>query len=83
MKRLWIVPCILFGFACSGDDSELTYYKDVKPIIDDKCNRCHFEGGIGPVALTNYEQVTEVAGLIRTNVESGAMPPWQPAWETG
>src|SRR5689334_16479644 len=49
------------GKAASGQPSDtsnaLTYYKDVKPIIDEKCTACHVDGGIAPVPFTEYEAV--------------------------
>ena len=54
------------------DDDEptraLTYYADTKPIIDAKCTPCHVEGGIGPMPLTSYKEITPFLPLIKVDV---------------
>lgn len=54
------------------------YYRDVKPIIDAKCNQCHAEGGIGPFRLETYADVSGLKELIKDEVSSKRMPPWPP-----
>src|SRR5439155_10241228 len=35
--------------------SGLTYYRDVKPILETRCVSCHHDEGIAPFALTDYK----------------------------
>ncbi len=58
-------------------DERLTYYADVKPIIDAKCTQCHIDGGIGPLPLTTFEEVKLVKDLVALDVAEGKMPPWR------
>src|SRR5262245_23258119 len=53
-----------------------TYYRDVKPILDQKCVRCHVAGGIGPFPLTTYAEVSAVRDAMRLAVFTRHMPPW-------
>ena len=53
-----------------------TYYRDVKPLVDAKCSNCHVEGGIGPFALTTYEEVRAARGAVEAAVVAKTMPPW-------
>jgi mono/diheme cytochrome c family protein len=55
---------------------ELTYYQDVKPILDAHCVGCHTEGGLGPFPLDSYEAVSDVAEMIPEMIESRQMPPF-------
>ena len=55
----------------------LTYYRDAKPIFDEKCTGCHVDGGIGPFPLTSYEEVEPNVAIIQVDVEAGIMPPWR------
>lgn len=70
--------------ACGGDDggdgppTEVTYYQDLKPVIDAKCVGCHNPDGIAPFSLTTFDEVSEVAGVALLNVEQKKMPPWPP-----
>lgn len=53
-----------------------TYHRDIARIMQANCVECHHKGGVGPFALDSYEAVIEHAGMIRKQVERGAMPPW-------
>jgi hypothetical protein len=64
-------------------EEELTYYRDVKPILDEKCTQCHLEGGIGPYPFTAYDEVKPFASLIAYDVTRGIMPPWRASGELG
>ena len=61
----------------SRGSKSLTYYEDVKPIIDAKCTACHVDGGIGPLPLTSFEEVDLVKELVSLDVSQGKMPPWR------
>jgi Ca2+-binding EF-hand superfamily protein/mono/diheme cytochrome c family protein len=56
--------------------SNVTYHRDIARIMQANCVECHHSGGVGPFALDSYEAVIEHAGMIRKQVERGAMPPW-------
>ena len=58
-------------------DREITYTRDVAKIIQDNCQICHQLGQIGPMSLTNYEEVRVWAPLIRMRVLEREMPPYQ------
>lgn len=55
----------------------LTYYADAKPIIDQKCGLCHYDGGIGPIPFTNYDEIKPNLALIKNDIENDIMPPWR------
>ena len=54
-----------------------SYAKDIAPIIQAKCVACHQPGGIGPMALTNYQQIRGHAPMIREVLRKHRMPPFQ------
>ncbi|MBE2286100.1 MAG: redoxin family protein [Prosthecobacter sp.] len=54
----------------------VTYHRDIARIMQAHCVECHHSGGVGPFALDTYEAVIEHSGMIRKQVERGAMPPW-------
>src|ERR1700681_4039790 len=56
--------------------SEVTFTKDVAPILQRSCQRCHRPGSIGPMALLMYDDVRPWARSIRTQVSTREMPPW-------
>ncbi len=55
---------------------DVFYWEDVKPIVDAKCVACHTPGAIGPFPLTTYEEVFAVKELVKTEVASKTMPPF-------
>ena len=55
-----------------------TYYRDVYPIVQEKCVSCHVEGGIAAFALEDPVAVASMAGSIHASTASGEMPPWPP-----
>jgi hypothetical protein len=69
--------------ACGSDDTgtdadAVTYYRDVKPIVDAKCVGCHSPEGIAPFSLQTFDDVQSHGALLVAAVESGIMPPWPP-----
>jgi mono/diheme cytochrome c family protein/Ca2+-binding EF-hand superfamily protein len=62
--------------ALSAAGTSVTYHRDIARILQTHCVECHRPGGIGPFALDSLDQVLEHAGMIRKQVERGAMPPW-------
>lgn len=59
-----------------GEPAAVTYWADVKPILDARCGGCHTQGGVAPFALTTYDEVRPYGEGIAIAVESGQMPPW-------
>lgn len=67
----------------STNTGDLTWHKDARPIVEANCAGCHYEGGIGPFALTTYEETAPLAAVIQSAVASDVMPPWPPADNCG
>lgn len=65
--------------ADTGEPEPYTWYRDVQPIVAEKCGNCHVDGDIAPFALTTYEQTSELAPIVASSIMSGVMPPWSPA----
>ena len=53
-----------------------TFTKDVAPILEANCVRCHQAGEIAPMPLRTYEQTRPWAKSIRERVVKRTMPPW-------
>jgi hypothetical protein len=67
--------------ACTSDKStdstgeELTWTKDIQPIVEQHCVRCHQEGGQGTGDFTDYDTVKAMLPLMLSSIDSGRMPP--------
>ena len=60
----------------SREDS-LTFTKDIAPVLKETCVRCHWESGIGPWNMDNYETVKGWSAMIKEVILSKRMPPWK------
>ena len=54
----------------------LTYMKDIRPVIENRCQKCHREGGAGPFPLTTYDEVQRMAPAVSQVLKEFRMPPW-------
>lgn len=55
---------------------EISYRKDIVPLLANKCVTCHRLGGAGPWAMTDYTVIRGFAPMIREVVRTKRMPPW-------
>ena len=53
-----------------------TFYRDVLPILQQRCQSCHRAGEIGPMPLGSYAEVRPWAKAVREAVVTRKMPPW-------
>ena len=64
----------------AGAAREVTFTKDVAPILQRSCQNCHRPEGVAPMPLVSYEDVRPWARAIkqRTSIgpKAGVMPPW-------
>ena len=68
--------CSLGLNATSDAHQQISYVKDVAPILQDNCVTCHRPGGIGPWAMNSYAMVRGFAPMIREVLRTKRMPPW-------
>jgi hypothetical protein len=59
-----------------ADPNAPTFYKDVLPILQEKCQGCHRSGEPAPMSLVTYEQTRPWAQKIAAAVSMKMMPPW-------
>src|SRR5688572_31764484 len=62
---------------------QVTFTKDIAPILQRSCQQCHRPGSIAPMSLLTYQQARPYARamkqrtlLARSQYGRGAMPPW-------
>ncbi|HXP88531.1 MAG TPA: hypothetical protein VN841_27625 [Bryobacteraceae bacterium] len=70
---LWIA---LVCSAAAAAASPPTFYRDVLPILETRCQECHRPGQIAPMAFTTFKETRPWAAAIRKDVLSRRMPPW-------
>ena len=62
--------------APSARGGEVTFAKDVVPILQRSCQNCHRPGQIGPMSLLTYRDARPWARSIKQRVQTREMPPW-------
>ena len=59
---------------------EVTFSKDIAPILQRSCQTCHRPDGVAPMSLVTYEEVRPWARAIKQRTglgpRAGVMPPW-------
>lgn len=72
------VGCIFETLPAIKSNAEITYTRDIAPILNARCVSCHREGQAAPFSLTNYESAAKRARQLLRVTHSGIMPPWMP-----
>ena len=57
-------------------EREITYHRDVAPIMQRRCQSCHREGQVGPFELVTFDDVYFSANTIAEVIQERRMPPW-------
>ena len=57
---------------------DVTFTRDVAPILFNKCAECHRPDDIAPMSLLSYKEARPWARSIREKVINREMPPWSP-----
>ena len=62
------------------ESDQVTFSKDIAPILQRSCQQCHRPDGVAPMPLVTYEDVQPhaMAMMRRTGIRDrqGTMPPW-------
>lgn len=56
--------------------NKVTYMDHVAPILEQKCVKCHQQGGIAPWAMSDYKTVMGWSSMIKNVILTKRMPPW-------
>lgn len=69
--------CILDLTAAKKDEApKVTYHNRISRIIQQNCQECHRQGGVGPFTLDLIDDVLAHKGMIQKVIDKGTMPPW-------
>jgi len=69
---------IIVGAPVWSDAADLTFHKDIAPIVWHRCSPCHRPGEVGPFSLLTYDDVKGRAAQIAAVTARRIMPPWKP-----
>jgi mono/diheme cytochrome c family protein len=68
--------CLIGRRSALDEKADVTFARDVLPILQRKCQACHRPGQIGPFPLLTYEDAADHAATLREVVVQKRMPPW-------
>jgi hypothetical protein len=75
-----VAPPALRAAQSAEPVAEVTFTKDIAPILQRSCQNCHRPDGVAPMSLITYEDVRPWARAIKTRTglgpKMGVMPPW-------
>src|SRR5713101_4276918 len=72
---LLVLPVLAGGAAAAAPD--VTFSRDVAPLLQQHCQECHRPGGGAPFPLSKYEHVFSRRTKLLEAVEKRYMPPWK------
>jgi hypothetical protein len=78
---MWGLVAIIFAttpppLSAEQSTPDVTFSKDIVPILQRSCERCHRPGGGAPMTLITYRDVRPWARSIKQRTMAGEMPPW-------
>jgi len=75
-----VVPIALASEDTPVIQGEVTFSKDIAPIMQRSCQNCHQPNSVAPMSLITYKEVRPWARAIKERTalrdKRGAMPPW-------
>jgi Redoxin len=57
--------------------TNVTFAKDIAPILQKRCETCHREGQSAPFTLSSYDDAVKHAAMLQEVTSQRRMPPWQ------
>ncbi len=78
MKELLFSIFIYWCYIFASDAQQTDATKGIKAIVEQKCIKCHFDGGAAPFAFNSFEDLIQRKGTVKYVVENRLMPIWKP-----
>ncbi|MBL8820231.1 MAG: redoxin domain-containing protein [Planctomyces sp.] len=61
-----------------GTKSQLTFNRDIAPVVFEHCSVCHRPGEVAPFSLMTFDDLLQHADQVKLVLERSIMPPWKP-----
>src|SRR5687768_13366969 len=66
------------GFASFAGAQDVTFNRDIAPILFERCSPCHRQDGAAPFSLLTFADAPPRARQIAAVTRTRYMPPWKP-----
>lgn len=70
------LTCLGLAAAAGPDNKNVTFDRDVLPVLQKNCQVCHRPGEVAPMSFMTYQETRPWAKAIKAAVLSRKMPPW-------
>src|SRR6516165_12789535 len=67
---------VLVTFGPARAEEQVTFTKDIAPILQARCQVCHRPDTFAPMSLLTYDEARPWAKSIKQKVVAREMPPW-------
>jgi hypothetical protein len=68
--------CAAAAVAANTGSTQITFYRDVVPVLEKNCQNCHRPGEAAPMSFLTYESTRPWAKAMKAAVLTRKMPPW-------
>ena len=82
MRVFLLLACPFFSLSAAALN-EVTFHKDIEPLLQARCQSCHRAGEAAPMSLMTYKDARPWAKAIKEAVVVRKMPPWFAAPDHG
>src|ERR1700757_1077910 len=72
----FVAICVVTAALALTAQAQVTFTKNVAPILQERCQSCHHAGTFAPMSLVTYEETRPYAKAIKAKVVAREMPPW-------
>jgi hypothetical protein len=72
----FVAICVITAALTLTAQAQVTFTKNVAPILQERCQSCHHAGTFAPMSLVSYEETRPYAKAIKAKVAAREMPPW-------
>jgi hypothetical protein len=71
-----IAMALMLASLAAAEPTEVTFHRNVAPVLQQRCVGCHRPGEVGPMSFLTYASTRPWAKAIREAVKTKRMPPW-------
>ncbi len=68
--------CLIKYDAAKADGTQVSYAKDIAPLLEKNCVHCHSAGNIGQWSMSSHARVNAKAAMMQEVLLARRMPPW-------
>src|SRR5262245_47865232 len=76
MRGYWISAMVCASIWTAPHAKEVTFHRDVEPLLQAHCQTCHRPGEAAPMSLLTYDDARKWAAAMKEAVKLRKMPPW-------